>query len=67
MHCKSELEAALLRGIASEAQFITLSRESHGLMPWDRAKAIEAELQAGLPGTATSSVSLHSRTLLSRI
>ncbi|KAI0733975.1 hypothetical protein C8Q72DRAFT_809383 [Fomitopsis betulina] len=55
MHCKSELEAALLRGIASEAQFITLSRESHGLMPWDRAKAIEAELQAGLPGTATSS------------
>ena len=65
-HCEYELETALNRvSLAEEAKLVPMGREFLGMMPWDRVKAMEAELQAGLPGSAKSSVSRHTRTLLS--
>lgn len=43
--------------IAQDAAFRTKQQEMKGIMPWDRAKAMESELQAKLPQTAGSSVS----------
>lgn len=58
-HCEGELRDALLRAdLTDTANVVTLSREYNGLLPWDRAKALEAELEASLPDSAASSVSI---------
>lgn len=43
--------------IAQDAAFRTARQGIKGTMPWDRAKAMESELQANLPQNSESSVS----------
>ena len=57
-HCEDELKIALSRlSLTEEDQLIPVGRELQVLMPWNRVKTMEAELKAGLPGSAMSSVS----------
>lgn len=58
-NCESELKTALQRAVlADQEKIIVMPPHVKGEMPWDRCKAMEAKLLAGLPDSANSSVRL---------
>ena len=59
LNCELELKTALQRAtLSDEEKLIVMPPHVKGEMPWYRAKALEARLQAGLPDIATSSVGM---------
>lgn len=51
-----EMKAALERAALMDKNFIVMGPEYTGRLPWDRVKAMEADMQADLPASARSSV-----------
>ena len=57
--CELELKTALQRAALTDRErVLVMPPHAKGEMPWDRAKALEAKLQAALPELANSSVGI---------